>query len=500
MPPVNQYCKDNEKKWKTWNDETDSQVRALNKKYGIKNDEYGYTDIEEQLWGDELDEYQESINKINDGKFIGNPSNEFMNRDSSSMTRYANEQHSAITEIMYGTLKDSSDEGAKEILIGKEDEDRMKVLWFKLHPKFPQKTGENWNPFTESFEEDEHPRDTDGQFTSKGGGGLNSRTEQKQNVIEQQIDYLQKSMKPESQTYRAFQKVTDEDRSIRYTNKSLQEDINKLKEELSSSDTTGLPHLPLKQNTHKVETIPKGKNGESLEGFKKGNTTIDVNIPLKREGDDFGYSKEKADRQLNTLRLMWNSLGDEERDIVKSFNIERTPKLIIEDKDGAMVYKNIDDVSTSGYWRPSKNQLNMRVDYDFNDDQLKGTFTHELGHAIWHSIKENNPERIEQWKTDCKKIPPTTKYGKYNKKNWTGMKKLFDKYEKEGWKEFPEEEREGKKANAIKNVAFYEDRYYNELHSEVHMYMMGNNKYKRGTITKGIEKFLQPYKQLHGLS
>jgi len=28
---------------------------------------------------------------------------------------------------------------------------------------------------------------------------------------------------------------------------------------------------------------------------------------------------------------------------------------------------------------------------------------------------------------------------------------------------------------------------------------MGNNKYKRGTITKGIEKFLEPYKALHGL-
>ena len=358
---------------------------------------------------------------------------------------------------------------------------------------------------TESFEEDEHPRDQDGKFTSKDDGGLNSRVEQKQSVIQSQIDYLQKSMKPESQKYKAFQKVTDEDRRIRYNNKSLQEDIDKLKLELDSPDTTGLPQLPLKQNTHAVQTIEGGmlwKEGvnEPLQGFKKGNSEINVSIPLERSDDDYSYNKVTAERQLNTLKLMWNSLGDEERDTIKSFTIERTPKLIIEDKDGGgFVYKNMDDVATAGYWRPSENKLCMRVDSSFDDDQLKGTFTHEVGHSLWHSIKTNNPERTEAWKVACKKIPPTTKYGKYNKKNWKDMQKMFDEYEKDGWSKFPEEEREKKKENAIKNVEFYEDRYYNELHSEVHMYMMGNNKYKRGTVTKGVEKFLEPYKALHGL-
>ena len=195
MPPVNQYCKDNEEKWKSWNDEKRSQISALDKKYGVTKDEYGYTDASTQLWGEDADKYQEAINKINDGKFIGNPSNEFMNRDSSSMTRYANEQHSAITEIMYDTLKDNIEEGADRILIGKEDLDRMKVLWVRLHPKFIQKTGESWNPFneeltmrcmkkiggneaetlsvirlvsSEAFQEQEHPRDGGGKFAKKG--------------------------------------------------------------------------------------------------------------------------------------------------------------------------------------------------------------------------------------------------------------------------------------------------------------------------------------------
>jgi len=151
MTPVNQYVKDNEEKWKSWNDETGNQIRALDKKYGIKKDEYGYKDVGEQLWGDELDEYQKAINKINDGKFIGNPSNKFMNRDSSSMTRYANEQHSAITEIMYGTLNDSPNPSAIKVLMGDKDLDRLKVLWKKLHPKFVKSTGKGYNLVNEAL-------------------------------------------------------------------------------------------------------------------------------------------------------------------------------------------------------------------------------------------------------------------------------------------------------------------------------------------------------------
>jgi len=174
MPPVNQYCKDGVEKWnwKKINNETNNQLRALDRKYGIKEDKYGDA-YEEQLWGDNLKKYEKELNEINDGKFIGNPSNEFMNRDSSSMTKYANEQHSAITEMMYDTLKDNVEKGADRVLIGNEDFEKMKVLWIKLHPKFPQKAGESWNPFNEAFVEDEHPRgqpDNAGQFVSKGGG------------------------------------------------------------------------------------------------------------------------------------------------------------------------------------------------------------------------------------------------------------------------------------------------------------------------------------------
>ena len=143
MTPVNQYVKDNEEKWRRWNDETRAQIVALDKKHDITKDRYGYI-----IDGDD-DKYQEAIDKINDGKFIGNPSSEFMNRDSSSMTRYANEQHSAITEIMYGTLNDSPNPSAIKVLMGDKDVDRLKVLWKKLHPKFVKNMGKGYNPSNE---------------------------------------------------------------------------------------------------------------------------------------------------------------------------------------------------------------------------------------------------------------------------------------------------------------------------------------------------------------
>jgi len=145
MTPVNQYVKDNEEKWRRWNDETNTQIRALDKKYGVEEDRYGYTDASDP------DKYQEELDKINDGKFIGNPSNKFMNRDSSSMTRYANEQHSAITEIMYGTLNDSPNPSAIKVLMGDKDLDRLKVLWKKLHPKFVKSTGKGYNLVNEAL-------------------------------------------------------------------------------------------------------------------------------------------------------------------------------------------------------------------------------------------------------------------------------------------------------------------------------------------------------------
>ena len=79
LPPVNDYIKENEEKWKTWNDE---QGRTK----GITN-----------------------------------------TKGSESMTRYANEQHSAITELIY------EKKGWKKILINDSDKQKLIQAWKELH-------------------------------------------------------------------------------------------------------------------------------------------------------------------------------------------------------------------------------------------------------------------------------------------------------------------------------------------------------------------------------
>ena len=76
LPPVNSYVEQNERKWKTWNDDCDS----------VCVDKVGH-----------------------DG-----------------CTRYANEQHSAITELIYGETHHTT-------LLDDEHIHQLKVLWEELH-------------------------------------------------------------------------------------------------------------------------------------------------------------------------------------------------------------------------------------------------------------------------------------------------------------------------------------------------------------------------------
>ena len=409
----------------------------------------------------------------------------------------------------------------------------------------------------EEFVEQEHPRDEDGKFTDKDGS--NSRVERQKSILQQEIDYLKKSIKEESKKYRQFEKVSDEDRSIRGKNRNVLENIKELEEELNSSDTVGLPHIPLKPNTHEIETIDNGmylSNSDSepeyesdrelmktwsgmklglhsLEGFKKGNSTIKVSIDIKEKGS-YGISRETAEKQINLAKIMWNSLSDEERDSINNFTIEQKPSVkMVKNEKGEDVIdgESLHDSSILGYWQPSTNELAIRIDSSYKSQEIKGTFIHEVAHSMYHKLKDKHPERIKEWKKSVEKIPPTTKYGKYNLKRWKNGEKQFKELEANNWewqevvakdsdgnvirtgkwndeikmeKELiPKEDVEKLKSTALSNIEFYKDLYFNEIHSEVHMYMMGQQKRghmkKTGKVTKGISKFIDPYRLLHDL-
>ena len=462
--------------------------------------------------------------------------------------------------VNYGKVKDKKiiSKSQRKKLVDKYKSlvggDVSKIKFYKF-----VEAGESY--IAQEFKEEDHPRDEDGKFTDKDGS--NSRVERQRSILQQEIDYLKKSIKEESKKYRPFEKVSDEDLSIRYKNKSVLEKIKELEEELNSGDTVGLPHIPLKPNTHEIETIENGmylSNSDSdpeyeserevmktwsdmklglhpLEGFKKGNSTIKVSIDMKEKGS-YGISRETAEKQINLTRIMWNSLSDEERDSIHNLTIEQRPSIkMVKNEKGEDVIdsESMHEASVVGSWAFNTNELTIRIDSDLKPEQIKGTFIHEVGHSMYHKIKDKHPERIKKWKEMVKKIPPTTKYGKYNLKRWKDGEKQFKELEANNWewyevvakdsdgnvirteptkrflngeikmekKYIAKEEVEKLKSNALSNITFYKDLYFNEIHSEVHMYMMGQQKRghmkKTGRATKGISKFVEPYRLLHDL-
>lgn len=112
LPPVNTYVKDNEEKWRKWNDTEKNDFIALDKKYGLTEDSNP-----EYLPNDKFEQYQKEYETLSEKM----KTDEYKN-----MTRYANEQHSAVTELVYGNHYHQK-------LIDSADESKLIDAWHKLH-------------------------------------------------------------------------------------------------------------------------------------------------------------------------------------------------------------------------------------------------------------------------------------------------------------------------------------------------------------------------------
>lgn len=370
---------------------------------------------------------------------------------------------------------------------------------------------------TEEFKEEDHPRDEDGKFTDKTISNVknekNVRVSMNKSILQGQIDFLKGSFKEESKKYKPFEAVSEEDRKIRNHNKSLQIQIKSLEEEMNIPDLEGLPMIKEKPNTHKIKDFKDGfthvdingkKTSSNIEGFKSNNT--DITIYFK---DDYRFKLEDVNVQIETIRLVWNELSDEVRDMVKQLKID----------DGS----NMKDTSLAGSWLPYKNfvgkpnidggVLTIKIGEYKTIDGIKATLTHEIGHVKYCELLDTNPEKVKEWENFAKNKTPPTSYSKYHRDIWKNKIKRLEEEKNLGFKvehnidAYPHayivmtvEERE---KLLTTNAEIREKMYYNELHSEVHMYMIGHRhtkiKSKTGKITNTMEKFAKAYKDLHDL-
>jgi len=106
LPPVSTYIKNNEDDWRKTNDDNDERKKFEKKYEGVYDDDISYEEYNKDL--EELKKVHQS-----NGHY--------------TMTRYANEQHSAITEIVYGG------NGHHPTLLSDDDVNQLVELWKKLH-------------------------------------------------------------------------------------------------------------------------------------------------------------------------------------------------------------------------------------------------------------------------------------------------------------------------------------------------------------------------------
>jgi len=108
LPPVSTYVKKNESSWRKIDDEDDDEKQFLKSIEHIPD-----YDASEEL----MKEYQEKEKAFREKRKTNG--HDFM-------TRYANEQHSAISEIVLG-------DNGHDTILNQKDVDRLVSLWKELH-------------------------------------------------------------------------------------------------------------------------------------------------------------------------------------------------------------------------------------------------------------------------------------------------------------------------------------------------------------------------------
>lgn len=329
------------------------------------------------------------------------------------------------------------------------------------------------------FDESQHPRDADGKFSSTGRAGATAAAS-----LLQERDVLTKQLKPLSHEYRPFEKYTPEDASLKWVNKGIRNDLARIDARLANlSPIIGAPLLPLGKNTHPHD--PRGFRNNQV-------TNIVIHEPKANETP---HERRVHLEQTELVKTLWNQLPDDERDMLKEFEIAPI--------DTADWRQGI----TMGYYSHEQKKVFIGTLTDLASQDLRGTFIHEMAHAKWADFRENSPEKIEQFRKDVKGFPSSSKYSKYHVSKIRYYEAQDKKWKKardfaipnNSWSKKAE-----KTYNTVQtNMKVFRDTYYTELHSELQMHVMGATKQegKKGErkIPKNLTGAVKAYKRLHGI-
>lgn len=269
-------------------------------------------------------------------------------------------------------------------------------------------------------------------------------------------------------TWQYFRKNTME-----VTLEDMYKSIDKLKEmrdNVEKDDAKlGLPNIPMGKNSHT----------KTKEGYVYNKTKIMVQDAVK------------SDLAVNLLQKrvqsMWNTLPDDVRDLVNTLLIKKSTSRA---RGGGK--------RQGGRWQADTKTIYMNIHE--RDRDVEHSFYHEVGHAKWSKLKENNPEKIKKFREQQENIgqAPTDYSQSYlmvKEKNEDNEKRYRDNMKRAGHT-IPE--RDIKILD--KNRRNAEDLFHNEIHSELNAYAMGSLPEKYLTAPKKqIGELLNSYKEMWDL-
>jgi hypothetical protein len=254
--------------------------------------------------------------------------------------------------------------------------------------------------------------------------------------------------------------------------KGIKNQIEQKREQLDNVEINdkklGLPHIPMKPNTHTKNT----------NGFIHDKTKISIQKSIV----DNPGSSMMSDR----VKSSWNTLPDEHRNLVD--------KLIIKQSRATK-----SQTWRGGSYNPTTKTLTVNLN-SRSQANIEHNFYHEIGHARWHEINQKSPEKITKFREQMKNIgmAPThyaESYRNAKYSNDVSERNYREKMRRGGFTVSQEAEE-----ILSTNRKSQESIYHNESHSELNAYVLGNlPKNKIIASPETMKKLLNSYKELHGL-
>ena len=161
-----------------------------------------------------------------------------------------------------------------------------------------------------------------------------------------------------------------------------------------------MPIIPMGKNTHDVNELGfKERTKRAYEKKRKGNKSKQIKMSKSLENeirmadDQTNRSVSSTTAQVLAIRNAWNSLSDEQRDLIGTLQIAG-------EKGGGTVTST--GGSLAGQWSEQKKTMKIIVDKDsnFRTDTVQTKFTvvqHEVGHAEFHNLQKRSPKKTKKF-------------------------------------------------------------------------------------------------------